>query len=77
MTISVRGRLRGRIIELEEDPGIPEGQEIQVQIQVIPENRSDKDDAKTESASRVYSILDERYESGYTDTAARHDEHQP
>lgn len=26
---------------------------------------------------KIYEILGERYESGYTDTAARHNEHQP
>lgn len=25
----------------------------------------------------IYAVLDERYASGQTDTAARHDEHQP
>jgi hypothetical protein len=26
---------------------------------------------------KIYDILDARFESGYTDTAARHNEHQP
>jgi len=30
-----------------------------------------------ESLSSVYSILSERYESGESDVAARHNEHQP
>jgi predicted DNA-binding antitoxin AbrB/MazE fold protein len=30
-----------------------------------------------EGLKKVYSILGERYNSGYTDTSARHDEHQP
>jgi predicted DNA-binding antitoxin AbrB/MazE fold protein len=25
----------------------------------------------------IYEIMDRRYDSGYTDTAARHNEHQP
>jgi predicted DNA-binding antitoxin AbrB/MazE fold protein len=30
-----------------------------------------------EALSSVYDILDERFQSGEGDTAARHDEHQP
>lgn len=30
-----------------------------------------------EGLRKVYEILGERYESGHTDTAARHNEHQP
>ena len=30
-----------------------------------------------EGLRKVYEILDRRYSSGYTDTAARHNEHQP
>jgi len=30
-----------------------------------------------EGLAKVYAILGERYNSGYTDTAARHNEHQP
>ena len=31
----------------------------------------------SEGLAKVYAILGERYTSGHTDTAARHDEHQP
>lgn len=31
----------------------------------------------SEGLARVYAILGERFDSGHTDTAARHDEHQP
>jgi predicted DNA-binding antitoxin AbrB/MazE fold protein len=30
-----------------------------------------------EGLKKVYEILSERYSSGYSDTAARHNEHQP
>jgi predicted DNA-binding antitoxin AbrB/MazE fold protein len=30
-----------------------------------------------EGMRKVYAILSERFDSGYTDTAARHNEHQP
>jgi predicted DNA-binding antitoxin AbrB/MazE fold protein len=31
----------------------------------------------SEALAKVYAILGERYNSGHTDTAARHNEHQP
>ena len=31
----------------------------------------------SQGLAKVYAILGERYTSGHTDTAARHDEHQP
>jgi predicted DNA-binding antitoxin AbrB/MazE fold protein len=31
----------------------------------------------SEGLARIYAILDERYESGHTDTAARHNELEP
>jgi len=31
----------------------------------------------SEGLAKVYEILGRRYSSGYTDTAARHNEHQP
>ena len=33
--------------------------------------------AKTQAAPTVYDVLDQRFESGERDVAARHDEHQP
>lgn len=34
MTRTLHGRIRGRIIELDEDPGVADGQEIKVRIEV-------------------------------------------
>jgi len=31
----------------------------------------------TEGLAKIYAILGERYQSGFSDTAARHNEHQP
>ena len=35
MTKTIHGKARGRIIELDEDLGIAEGQEVEVQVKVI------------------------------------------
>ncbi len=36
-----------------------------------------QDGSGGEGLAKIYAILGERYQSGHTDTAARHDEHQP
>lgn len=34
-------------------------------------------DARREALAKVYEVLDRRFDSGETDVAERHDEHQP
>jgi hypothetical protein len=36
MTRTMHGRIHGRTIELDEDPGVAEGQEVEVQVRVLP-----------------------------------------
>ena len=36
MTKTIHGKVHGKIIELDEDPGVAEGQEVEVQVKVIP-----------------------------------------
>lgn len=76
MSRTVHGRLRGRTIELDEDLGIPDGQEVEVQIQVVPPTSVEKP-VMSEAQAKIYEILGERYDSGCTDLAERHNEHQP
>jgi hypothetical protein len=73
MTKTVHGIVRGRTIELAEDPGVPEGQEVEVQIEIV----SPSPLAVSPGLAKIYAILGERYNSGHTDTAERHNEHQP
>jgi hypothetical protein len=70
------GVVHGKTIELDEDPGITDGQAVEVELKMI-EIRRPASSAMTEGLAKVYAILSERYASGQTDTAARHDEHQP
>jgi hypothetical protein len=79
MTMTIHGRVRGKTIELDEAPGVPEGQEVEVQMTIIPPSdpgppRMDKG---LGGLARIYAVLGERYDSGHTDTAERHNEHQP
>lgn len=75
MPKTVHGIVHGRTIELDEDIGVAEGQEVEVEVKVIQSTKPAL--PMSEGLAKIYAILGERYESGHTDTAARHDEHQP
>ncbi|HLN31253.1 MAG TPA: hypothetical protein VK395_26160 [Gemmataceae bacterium] len=36
MTKTLHGKVHGRTIELDEDPGVAEGQEVEVQVKIVP-----------------------------------------
>ncbi len=35
MTKTLHGKIRGRTIELDEDPGVAEGQQVEVQVKIV------------------------------------------
>ena len=76
MTKTLHGKVRGRTIELDEDPGVAEGQEVEVQVKIVPPVPPPRA-TLSEAQAKIYEILGERYDSGFTDTAERHNEHQP
>ncbi len=39
MTKTLHGKIHGRTIELDDDPGVAEGQEVEVEIKVVPPTR--------------------------------------
>ena len=50
---------------------LPESSEVEVELRrVIPSSEEKRLDA-------IYTLLNARFESGESDVAARHDEHQP
>jgi predicted DNA-binding antitoxin AbrB/MazE fold protein len=49
---------------------LPEASEVEVELRVREPSEETRLDA-------IYSILEARFESGESDVAARHDEHQP
>jgi hypothetical protein len=75
MTKTMHGRVHGRIIELDDDPGVADGQTIEVQMTVVPAPKPLA--PMSEGLARVYEILGRRHSSGHVDTAERHSEHQP
>lgn len=76
MTRTLHGRVHGRTIEFDEDIDVPEGQAVEVQVKIAPPAKPGHA-AMSEGLAKIYAILGERYDSGYTDTAERHNEHQP
>jgi predicted DNA-binding antitoxin AbrB/MazE fold protein len=55
---------------------LPERTSVELELRV-PDERAPAQAPMSEALAGVYAILGERYNSGYTDTAARHNEHQP
>ena len=76
MTKTLHGRVHGRTIQLDEDLGVAEGQEVEVQVKVVGPPKATPP-AISPGLAEIYAILGERYSSGHTDTAERHNEHQP
>lgn len=72
MTKTIHGRVHRKTIELAEDLGVPDGQEVEIRVKVLSPPPS-----VTEGLGKVYEILGRRHRSGYADTAERHNEHQP
>jgi len=40
MTKTIHGRVHGKTIELDEDLGVAEGQEVEVQVKVVPSTKT-------------------------------------
>jgi len=76
MTKTLYGKVHGKTIEFDQDLGVAEGQEVEVQMTVVPPTEPSAVPF-SEGLAKVYEILGRRHSSGYTDTAERHDEHQP
>ena len=62
---------------------LPEGTKVNIStVEVAPTASDEQDDGTTaveltDDMKQIYAILGERYSSGHTETAARHNEHQP
>ena len=76
MTKTLHGKVHGRTIELDEDLGVVDGQEVEIQVTIVQATKPPRPTI-SEGLANIYAILGERYNSGHTDTAERHNEHQP
>jgi hypothetical protein len=74
MTKTLHGKVHGRIIELDEDPGMGEGQEVEVQVRALPRTDRKPGDGflRTEGAladdTEWDAIMKEIYEERKRDT---------
>jgi predicted DNA-binding antitoxin AbrB/MazE fold protein len=50
---------------------LPESSEVEVELRLVAPSSEDK------RLDAIYALLEARFESGESDVAARHDEHQP
>jgi len=56
---------------------LPEQTPVEFEPRVLAEPLSIPQPPMSEGLAKVYEILGRRHSSGYTDTAERHNEHQP
>jgi hypothetical protein len=73
----VQGTVHGKTIEVTEDLGLADGEKVEVTIERVTTEGKKEVAPLSEGLAKVYGLLGERYASGHTDTAARHNEHQP
>ncbi len=56
---------------------LPDRTAVQFEPRVIADRSEPPHASMREGLAKIYEILGRRYSSGHTDTAARHNEHQP
>ena len=56
---------------------LPERTPVEFEPRVVTEGPQTAPPSMSEGLAKVYEILGRRYSSGFTDTAARHNEHRP
>jgi hypothetical protein len=75
-TKTLHGKVHGRTILLDEDPGVADGQQVEIQI-TVDSAPPPPSGPMAEGLTKVYDILGRRHHSGYADTAERRNDHQP
>ena len=70
--MTIRAIFENGVFRPTEKVDLPEKAQVVFEPRLVP---SDK--APTPAMARVYEILNRRYDTGETDLAERHDEHQP
>ena len=56
---------------------LPERTRVEFEPRIVAESHVAPQVPMSEGLAKIYAILGERYDSGHTDTAERHNEHQP
>ncbi len=76
MTKTVHGVVHGRTIQLDEELGVAEGQNVEVQVKIVESIKASLS-PMDDGLAKVYEVLGRRHKSGHADTAGRDNEHQP
>ena len=76
MTTTVHAVYENGVFRPVEPVDLPERTPVELEMRV-PDEQALAREPMSEGLAKVYEILGERYNSGHTDTAARHNEHQP
>jgi predicted DNA-binding antitoxin AbrB/MazE fold protein len=75
MTTTVHAIFENGVFRPVEPISLPEYTSVELEVRTPGEQQTAS--PMPEGLAKVYSILGERYDSGDSDTAARHNEHQP
>jgi predicted DNA-binding antitoxin AbrB/MazE fold protein len=75
MTTTLHAIFENGVFRPVEPVALPESTAVELEVRV-PEVQGHPS-SMTPGLAKVYSILGERYNSGHTDAAERHNEHQP
>ena len=75
MTTTIHAIFENGVFRPVEPISLPESTSVELEVRIPDEQRAES--PMSEGLAKVYAILGERYDSGHSDTAARHNEHQP
>jgi predicted DNA-binding antitoxin AbrB/MazE fold protein len=77
MTKTIRAVYANGVFRPVEPVDLPEQTPVEFELRVAVETPLVQQPPMNEGLGKVYEILGRRHSSGFTDTAARHNEHQP
>ena len=75
MTTTVHAIFEKGVFRPVEPISLPERTSVELEVRMPGEQPTAS--PMSEGLAKVYAILGERYDSGHSDTTARHNEHQP
>ena len=76
MTKTIHAVYENGVFRPTEKVDLPDHCEVEVEVKIIQPAKPAQPPI-SEGLAKIYAILGERYNSGHTDTAERHNEHQP
>ena len=75
MTTTIHAIFENGVFRPVEPISLPESTSVELEVRTSDEQQTQS--PMSPGLAKVYAILSERYDSGCSDTAARHNEHQP